>query len=182
MIDSQTPDEYIEPTAVVGQPDGKVVIGGTYHLQDLGSDFAAVRLLANGLPDPGFGGGDGVARTDFAEIDLGHDMARLPDGRYVVAGAARCGIFCGEDPDTDFQNFALALYLPDGRLDRSFGDGGRVVTRWRRGEGLSMAFSVVAQSDGRVVAFGGAGSNNGDFAAARYHTGCSRSQDRRVVR
>lgn len=183
IIESPPPDAYIAPSGLIAQPNGKVVVAGTYSPEGgFRSDFAIVRLAADGTRDAGFGGGDGVRRTDFAEIDLGRDIARLPDGRYVVAGTARCGIFCGEDPDTDFQDFALALYRQDGTLDKSFGDGGKVVTGWKRGSGLSMAFSVVAQTDGRIVAFGGAGSNNGDFAAARYDTGCSRSLDRRVVR
>lgn len=159
--------QEIEPTSVLVTPSGAVVVAGT-RWGSGGADFAIVRVRPEGRLTDRFGRG-GVRFTDFEEIDLASAVARLPDGRLVVVGTARCGIFCAEDPDA-FQDFALAMYTRHGRLDRDFGGDGKVITKWNAGNGFSRAFSVVAQPDGRIVAFGGSGANNGDFAAARYLT------------
>jgi uncharacterized delta-60 repeat protein len=91
------------------QPDGKLVIAGTYGSAG-SSDFALLRLLSNGAPDPSFDG-DGLATASFAGTDVGRSVVALPDGRHVVAGS--------HDDD-----FALVRFLPGGSLDTTFGTGG----------------------------------------------------------
>src|SRR5262249_53376276 len=62
--------------------------------------------------------------------------------------------------------FALARYTPDGRLDPSFGAGGRVTTIFGAND---EAIALVAQPDGKLVAAGNTRTGNGsDFALARY--------------
>ena len=63
---------------------------------------------------------------------------------------------------------ALARYNPDGSLDPTFGTGGKVVTKFSTGSGMSHARCVVAQPDGKIVA--GVWGGFGDFALARYDT------------
>src|SRR5919108_179289 len=53
-------------------------------------------------------------------------VAIQPDGK-IIAGGRREGTESTEDP-AERPDFALARYLQDGRLDRSFGTGGRVTT------------------------------------------------------
>ncbi len=70
---------------------------------------------ATGELDPGFGGGDGGAVFGGLRIrtnDTLTSAARLPDGRVVALGVVTSGF-----P-------VVTRYLPDGTLDRSFGDDG----------------------------------------------------------
>ena len=66
--------------------------------------------------------------------------------------------------------FALARYNPNGSLDDTFGTGGKVITPFPGG--ASQASQVLVQTDGRIVAAGGAGgsfaNSGGNFALARY--------------
>ncbi|MFG2986536.1 hypothetical protein ACGFYQ_35735 [Streptomyces sp. NPDC048258] len=52
---------------------------------------------------------------------------------------------------TGGEDFALARYLPDGRLDPSFGTGGRVFTAVAPGAGDDEAHAVRVLGDGRIV-------------------------------
>ena len=52
--------------------------------------------------------------------------------------------------------FALARYLPNGALDATFGNGGRVTTPVETTIGLDSALALVALPDGRLVAGGSA--------------------------
>jgi len=87
-------------------------------------------------------------------------------GKIVVAGTTRS--YRGED-------FALARYNVNGSLDASFGSGGKVTTDYTGDDDAAIA--LVLQTDGKLVAAGGAkvgGSRSGysrsseDFALARY--------------
>ena len=76
-------------------------------------------------------------------------VARQADGRLVVAGEAEAG---------GGQQFAIARYLPNGRLDPSFGGDGRVTING------GTASAVAIQRDGRIVVAGTAGDG---YAIAR---------------
>jgi uncharacterized delta-60 repeat protein len=66
------------------------------------------------------------------------------------------------------RDFAVVRYNADGSLDTSFGTGGIVTTPI--GSGTDEAYSVVLQSDGKIIAAGYSnnGPNNNDFAVVRY--------------
>jgi len=115
-----------EARAVAIGPSGEIVIAGTYITGGAtGRDFAVMRFLPNGTPDPGFDG-NGVRTIDFnhgtgGDNDFATSVAILPDGRIVVAGQAQ---FSGTDSD-----FAVARLHPNGSLDMSFsGDGKQTVS------------------------------------------------------
>ena len=142
-------------SAVVVQPDGKIIVGGS--TQSGGSTaFAVLRYLPDGRPDPSFGS-DGLALTDFdaATNDAVTSLALLPDGRILAAGAA------GDAA-------ALARYLPDGRLDTTFGDArnGTVTTT----HGLLNALGLATEPGGKLLVAGQAGTPGGpfDIGVARY--------------
>ncbi len=105
-------------TDFVEQPDGRLVVCGEAMISGPRNlDFACMRFLANGMPDPQF-----TPRTvPFDLGDLYHDaaiaMQRDAQGRLVLAGIALAS-------DENF-NMAVARLLPDGNLDPSFGNGGR---------------------------------------------------------
>ncbi len=95
-------------------------------------------------------------------------VAIQPDGK-IVAGGRRDGVGSTGDP-AESPDFALARYKPNGRLDPSFGTGGRVLTDFSLS--LDSIEAVVLQPDGKIVAGGGTSvpDQHGDsnFALARY--------------
>jgi uncharacterized delta-60 repeat protein len=126
-------------TAVVLQPDGKIVAAGRG-----GPDFTLARYNSDGSLDSTFGVGGRVTTDFFGNEDGAWAMALQPDGKIVAAGFATRS---GEDID-----FALARYNSDGSLDPTFGLGGKVTTDFF---GFAdPALAVVLQPDGKIVAAG----------------------------
>ena len=80
-------------------------------------------------------------------------------------------LVAGYSLNTANPDFALALLNPDGSLDSSFGNAGKVTTSF--GGGSDIAQNVVIQPDGKILVAGYSdlGRNNGDadFAIARYN-------------
>ena len=137
-----------EARSIAIQENGRIVVAGS----DSWQRFAVVRYRPNGALDDSFGGGDGVVRTNFtAGDDVAFDLAIRPDGKIVTVGGAGFGQV----------GFELARYRRNGTLDPTFGDGGKVVTRY---EGAN-ARTVAIQPNGRIVV---AGYNTTGFAMARY--------------
>jgi uncharacterized delta-60 repeat protein len=139
------------PRAFTIQADGRIVVVGDTRSGSPFS-FAIARYLADGSLDASFGTGGtvlgGVTGRAFA-------VAIQPDGRILVAG-----------DDTATENFRLARYLPDGRLDPSFGSGGQVLTDIAGGPDL--ARNLVVQPDGAIVVSGTPIGNTGPTGVARY--------------
>src|SRR5262249_31072124 len=80
--------------------------------EDLESRLLLAGSLPPGSPDPTLGRA-GLVTTQFGGNDSGGVGALQPDGKIVVAGAV--GLSGGT------ATIGLARYLPDGRLDTSFG-------------------------------------------------------------
>ena len=97
--------------AVVVQPDGRILAGGFFA----SFGFALARFRPNGSLDTSFSG-DGVATTNRLNASGISAIALQPNGKIVAAGSAFDG--------TGRLDFALARFLPNGKLDQSFGDGG----------------------------------------------------------
>ena len=153
------------PSAVVIQPDGKIVVaGGAFPLFTFLGNFEVVRYNSNGSLDRSFGNG-GIVTTNFPQGSYAFDVALQPDGKIIAAGTVFVNFDPGESSDTDF---ALARYNPDGSPDATFGNGGQVSTDFLGFE--DDAFSVLIQPDGKIVAVGSANdpATFYDFAAARY--------------
>ncbi len=146
--------------AVVVQPDGRILAGGWFRGFGFGG-FVLARFRPNGSLDTSFSG-DGVATTNRHNARHIHAIALQPNGKIVVAGQAVDG--------TGRSDFALARYLRNGSLDRSFGDRGIVITDF--GGPNDFATALVLQPDGKIVAVGRGdhAEPGGDlvFAAARY--------------
>ena len=124
-------------------PGGDVVVAG-----GSGSDAAVARYDAAGRLDPTFGGG-GTVVTDLGGDDAADALVVQRDGKVVVAGH--------RGPD-----LALARYSLDGRLDRSFGRDGIVVTDLGATE---RALRLLLRPDGRLVV---GGSRPDGLVLARY--------------
>jgi uncharacterized delta-60 repeat protein len=141
--------------AVVLQPDGKIVVAGSSReLADL--TFSMARYNTDGSLDASFGVGGKLVGNFIDDLLVASDVAVQADGRIVVAGSS-------------LGKFAVARYEGDGRLDASFGAGGKVATDFF-GNGAG-AEALGIQPDGRIVVVGTAVSNtSADFAAARYNS------------
>ncbi|MCX5607622.1 calcium-binding protein [Streptomyces sp. NBC_00047] len=147
---------YEDSPDMVLQPDGKILTVGTLTPAEGGdSAFSLLRYNADGSPDTTFGDGGAVATT-ISSGDSGQALTLQPDGKIVVAGSSiveQNGIAWGQ--------FTLLRYLPNGTLDTTFGDAGRVFPDF--GQGSSGA-AVRVLGNGRILAAGGA---QGGFALAR---------------
>ena len=157
-------DSYLPAGAedVALQPDGRILVTGEIIDPTSHWYFGVFRYTANGSLDRSFGGG-GFAEVDLGNAEFAHAVAVQRNGRIVVAGEADCPFaVC----------FALVRFLPDGRLDRSFGANGVVRTMFAR-YGASRAYDVAVQPDGKIVAagmrfLGNDAQNDELFAVARY--------------
>jgi uncharacterized delta-60 repeat protein len=148
------------------QPDGKiVVVGRVARPSPPGAGrFAVVRYKPNGVLDDTFGG-DGKVKTRIgARADVS-SVAIQSDGKIVVAGST-------SKPRFGRSMFALARYDPDGTLDDTFSENGKLGTGFggQPGEGGAGADGVAVQPDGKIVAAGGLfiDDNTIKFALARY--------------
>ena len=139
---------------VAVQANGKILAVGS-----LDAKFIVARYRSNGVLDPAFRG-DGTVLTKFAGSEAGATAAAIQtDGRIVVLGTAESLTCC---PHT--AEFALARYNPDGTLDTTFGDNGKVTTALS-GE-YDFAEDLAIQTDGKIVAVG---TGTGRFEIARYN-------------
>ena len=73
------------PAAVVLTPAGTILAAGTADYGEGHGDFALVRYLPDGQPDPAFGDG-GVAITHDPDNEYVHSLALAPDGKILVSG------------------------------------------------------------------------------------------------
>jgi uncharacterized delta-60 repeat protein len=114
-----------------------------------------VRAAAGDL-DPTFGV-NGKVTTKFPG-GFANALAVIvqPDGKIVAAGS---------NAGSGSADFALARYNPDGSLDPTFGNGGKIATDFSITS--DQAFALVLQPDGKIIAAGNV--NNFGFALARYN-------------
>lgn len=139
------------------QADGKIVAVGSGTSST--PDFAIVRYNPDGSLDNSFGTGGRVITPFGNSSDVAYAVAIQSDGKIVAAGTTNNG---------SNYDFALARYRADGSLDPSFGSGGKVTTAL--GNSNDLAFAVVIQTDGNIVAggYGYSGAPN-YFGLARYY-------------
>jgi uncharacterized delta-60 repeat protein len=142
-------DPHAGALAVAVDSDRRPVAVGYTQGPSGDSDVALARFKWDGTLDPSFGSG-GKVTTDFGTgSDFADSVAIDSLGRIVVGGGGA--------------QFQLARYLPDGSLDPSFGDDGKVATDFDGGGRLN---SIAIDPHNRVVAGGAAA--HGAFALARY--------------
>ncbi|MFB9994579.1 NPCBM/NEW2 domain-containing protein [Deinococcus oregonensis] len=100
------------------------------------------------------------------KVQLGGLFVRQPDGKQVVITNTTSG------------KFDVARRFPDGTLDPSYGQGGRILTDFAPGQTDNPndsrqsygANDAVLQPDGKLVVVGTGGNQSSDFAVARYTT------------
>ncbi len=130
-----------EASAVLIQPDGKIVAAGTAKVGG-DDDFAVARYYPNGGLDGTFGG-DGKVTIGFGGEDWAYDIALQDDGKLVLAGS-NAGFFD--------QDFAVARLNVDGTLDGSLDGDGKLTTGF--GNAFDNAYAIALQPDGQIVLLG----------------------------
>jgi uncharacterized delta-60 repeat protein len=159
-------------TAVVVQPDGRIVVAGYSNVnaadrfEDAGYEFALLRLNSDGSLDASFDG-DGKLTIDFGDFfdDKAKALALRPDGKIVVSGN-RFSEVLG-------YGFEVAQLNTDGSLDTSFSDDGKQFVDF--GTFYDFNTDLALQPDGNIVLLGTLDSGwfleeyspNYDFAVAR---------------
>ena len=138
-------------TAVVLQPDGKIVAAGSSS-NGSNYDFALVRYNSDGSLDSTLHS-TGTVTTSIGTNSGATAVAIQPDGKIVAVGSSSDGSW----------SFALARYNTDGSLDTAWNSTGTVITAIST---MSGATAAAIQPDGKIVAVGYSDSY---AAAARYH-------------
>ncbi len=140
-------------TALALQTDGKIVVAGSAATSTKGTDFAVLRLLADGTRDPAFNLTGKVTipfdlPTSTSKDDAAAAVAIDANGRIVLAGTANKS---GVD-DTDF---AVARVLSNGQLDANFNSNGRATIAFDLGLSKSdVLYGMTLQQDGKIVLVG----------------------------
>jgi len=114
-----------------------------------------------GALDPTFGNA-GKVITSVSANRVG-DVALQSDGKIVVAATIDNFVIATE-------TFGIFRYLPNGKLDTNFGQGGVVLTAFTNF--INIANAIAIQADGKIVVVGETQSADGkvdDFAVARYN-------------
>ncbi len=156
-----------EASCLVIQPDGKIVVAGTYYTGDFVNIYhaAIVRYKTNGDLDSSFGtNGIVMAELDFSESVS--DVVLQSDGKIVIGG----GI--ATISQIAVKQFMLARYTASGTLDNTFGTNGvarATITPY------SEIKDIALQADGKIVAGGQQGTpspigfpDDINFAVARF--------------
>lgn len=121
---------------------------------------------AAGVLDPTFGTNGRVVTDFFGRQSHAHSVVVQPDGKIVVAGYV---LDLNYIQNTDL---AIVRYNPDGSLDTSFGNGGKVITAVKALN--DAAYAVTIQPDGKIIVAGLASPHRGltnlDFLIVRYNT------------
>lgn len=161
---------FAAASAVMLQPDGKIVVAGTVDFNPdvpgSGLDFALARYNSSGTLDGSFGKGGKVVFDFFGSFDQANAAVLQPDGKIIVVGSASY-----DSANRDI-GFALARFNTDGSTDFGFGSGGKQITDFF-GAGAK-ANAIVLQPDGRFIAAGTASDSSTrpsatDIALARYN-------------
>lgn len=122
-------------------------------------------FAAPGSLDPNFGLGGRVLIDPGSAFDAAAAVVVQPDGKLLVAGQTR--------NSSNYPDFLLQRFLPNGTLDASFGNNGTVATDFG-GFHNNEAHALAFQSDGRIIVAGSAFPSvnpyqSSNFALARYN-------------
>jgi uncharacterized delta-60 repeat protein len=140
--------------AVAIQSNGRIVVAGTKFTAS-GERFAIARFTASGAPDATFGNGGRVTTAFSGDQVEATSLAIRPDGRIIVAGHAT----------GTMEGVAIARYLGNGKLDKTFNGTGKLVAPLGTG---SDAASGVAAVGNKIVIGGLNGAGGGQFMIARF--------------
>ncbi len=145
--------------ALTLQDDGRIVAAG-YSFQS-NNEFVIIRYHEDGTPDESFND-DGIVITPVGSSSaVANCLLIQPDHKILVAGQA-------------FNDFtlrweaAIVRYLPNGSLDESFNDDGKVTTS--PGNKDVSINAIARDTDGKIILAGfvGTSPSNNNFIVFRY--------------
>ncbi|MGI4869563.1 MAG: hypothetical protein ACRYFX_00110 [Janthinobacterium lividum] len=161
--------------AVVLQPDGKVLVGGTFTTYN-GAPVpnGLVRLNPDGSLDTGFTSGLAGPTPKV------HALALQVDGKIVVGSAVQVAGSAGAAYSSTTGPVTLVRLNPNGSLDTSFTVGRALIARISQDlsnyntqtgayellfiyDNIACIYSLAIQPDGKIVVGGKFNSYNGDF-------------------
>ncbi|HSB65299.1 MAG TPA: hypothetical protein VLD65_01900 [Anaerolineales bacterium] len=126
-----------EANGIAIQPDNKIiVVGGTFW--NFIVNFALARITPDGTLDYSFNG-TGQAITDFGGEERANDVILQNNGKFIAAGSGGYG------------KIVLARYNPDGSLDPTFGEGGKVITNLNNDTAPTSGNAIAMQPDGKIL-------------------------------
>lgn len=149
------------------QPDGQVVLGGVRNLfQPSLRWLTLLRVTTAGAFDTTFdtdgevlvAPGNSVATT----------IALQTDGNVLVGG------YTGYDRSGAPAAWTLLRYTPNGALDPTFADAGKLVTSFQAASGQPWVRAVAVQPDGKIVALGQLYFPDSGWGEKSYDTGLLR--------
>lgn len=149
-------------TVIIQEDEKIVVVGGS------GSDKIGIaRYNPDGSLDNTFNGnGKMITLPLVNNYERAASATLQSDGKIIVGGTV--STYSPSAPVSN-RSYFLIRFNADGSLDSSFGQSGRVRTRFRD---LDFLATVAVQQDGKIVASGSAGCYwvcSGEFALARYN-------------
>lgn len=146
-------------SALVIQPDGKIVIAGSSYVDDYDQDYFIIRYNSNGTKDEDFGTAGIFIASYGTSFDGCSDIALQGDGSFIAAGAA----------SQDGQNgFGVVKITPDGEYDETFGTGGKFFHAVN--DGLTFGGNIAMQPDGKIIIAGVGSGASYDFALIRVNS------------
>jgi uncharacterized delta-60 repeat protein len=104
--------------------------------------FVTARFNPDGSLDQTFGTNGSVQTTFGDSAAEGNDLVLQTDGKIIVVG------FTGAGSYSSLNNYALVRFNPDGSLDQTFGNGGKIKSA------SGVATSAALQVDGKLVVGG----------------------------
>jgi uncharacterized delta-60 repeat protein len=156
-FDLSSSDEQFES---ISWDEANYVLAG-YAEIGLTPAFSVARVTGTGRLDTQFSQ-NGFTTTDVTSgADLGYDMLRQPDGKIVVAG--RVG-------NSGRDDWGVVRYLPNGGIDRTWGNKGTVITSF--GKSFDVAYGIAIQANGKIVVAGRVHrtTTGSDFGVVRYNS------------
>jgi uncharacterized delta-60 repeat protein len=126
-------------TALLLQPDGKLIVTGDMDPSSGGHFWEVVRYNSNGSLDSTFGSG-GIVSGTFGTGADGEAAALYPSGAANAGKIVVVGLVSG--------GWGMARYNPDGSLDGTFGTGGEITST------IGAPGAVAIATDGKLVVAG----------------------------
>jgi uncharacterized delta-60 repeat protein len=162
-------DEFDIVISLAIDASGKILAAGVADQGGFVVDWALARYNTDGSLDPSFGSG-GKVLTNLGSTNTDDDLEEVviqSSGKILVGGSAAPTVV------TIDSDFAVGRYNPDGSLDRSFGNGGIVLTNTGAGNGSDEIYGIALSSDAKLVVSGECDqtATGRDVCLARYKAG-----------
>jgi uncharacterized delta-60 repeat protein len=168
LIDFDNGSDTINSLAL--QTNGDLVAAGSAVVGGI-TEIALARVLPTGVLDRHFGVGGEVTTNVRGAFDSATSVAIQPKGQIVIGGVSG-------NAQSSSTDFVVARYTSAGKLDRSFGSGGVVVTSF---SGASAVTQVMIQADGKIVAAGEIAGSLSSIVSNQLEIGLARYTTRGVL-